>query len=145
MAVRRPRRSLVVLAGGTGASDSDHGARALVASLGAIGIEAVYLGREESAQRIATAVAEENADAVELLLAAGGVLLLRELLRELIRLGRRDVSIVVHRAEPVPAGASAMAVESAARLAGGSDAARPSLSSQPAHHSRASDRPDGRR
>jgi hypothetical protein len=38
---------------------------------------------------------------VELCLArsGGGVLVLRELLRELTELGRRDVSIVVHRVE----------------------------------------------
>lgn len=60
----------------------------------------MYLGREQSPPRIAAVVVEQRADAVELCLAGtGGVLLLRELLHELIQVGRRDVSIVVHRAE----------------------------------------------
>jgi hypothetical protein len=58
------------------------------------------LGREQDGRRIAAAAARENADAVEVVLLGGGVLLLRELLRELIRIGRRDVSIVAHRTEP---------------------------------------------
>jgi methylmalonyl-CoA mutase cobalamin-binding subunit len=63
-------------------------------------VDVVYLGRENSARRIAAISAEEEADAVELCLErTGGVLLLRELLRELTQLGRRDVSIVVHRVE----------------------------------------------
>jgi hypothetical protein len=45
-------------------------------------------------------VAEDKIDAVELCLTPGsGVPLLRELLRELIRIGGRDVSIVVHKVE----------------------------------------------
>jgi len=72
---------------------------ALVESLDRIGVQARYLGREDSARRVAAAVVDEQADAVELCLEreGGGVLLLRELLRELVQLGRDDVSIVVHR------------------------------------------------
>jgi methylmalonyl-CoA mutase cobalamin-binding domain/chain len=92
----RQRRAVVVLAGGTGRTD--RGAQALAESLTKMGVEAVYLGREDSARRIADAVAEQRADAVELVLGgAGGVALLRQLLRELIEVGRRDASIVVHR------------------------------------------------
>lgn len=98
MATRRPRKSLVVLAcEGT----EDNSARFIATALAEIGVETTYLGREHSAERIARAAADERADAVELCLCQGaGVQLLRELLRELIRLGRRDVSIVVHRIEP---------------------------------------------
>jgi len=72
--------------------------RALAASLNELGVETIYLGREQRADRIATVVVEERADAVELCLAGcGGVSLLRDLLRELINIGRRDVSIVVHK------------------------------------------------
>jgi transcription antitermination factor NusA-like protein len=51
--------------------------------------------------RIAAVAATQRADAVELCVGSGGgkVPLLRELLRELIRIGRRDVSIVVHRVD----------------------------------------------
>ena len=92
---RRPRKCVVVLAGSTRTGDS--AARALTESLGALGIDVKYLGREESAQRIALAVADGKADAVELCLGRGGVMLLRGLLHELASMGRRDVSIVVHR------------------------------------------------
>jgi methylmalonyl-CoA mutase cobalamin-binding subunit len=89
----------VVLAGSE--QTSDRPARGLVERLGELGVETMYLGREQSAHRIAAVVVEERADAVELCLEGlGGVSLLRELLRELIRVGRRDVSIVVHRAGP---------------------------------------------
>jgi methylmalonyl-CoA mutase cobalamin-binding subunit len=61
-------------------------------------VETVYLGREANAARIAAVVVDERADAVEVCLTGGGaVMLLRELLRELTRAGRRDVSIGVHR------------------------------------------------
>jgi methylmalonyl-CoA mutase cobalamin-binding domain/chain len=97
MSVQRPRRAVVVLAG-SGRVNDGH-ARGLAERLGELGVQTRYLGREQSAHRIAAVVVEERADAVELCLAgAGGVLLLRELLRELIQVGRRDVSIVVHRA-----------------------------------------------
>jgi methylmalonyl-CoA mutase cobalamin-binding subunit len=96
MALGRPRRSVVVLAGSGGGGDRS--AQALAASLGGLGIETVYLGREENASRIAAVVAAERADAIEMCMAGSrGVLLLRQLLRELIEIGRRDVSIVVHR------------------------------------------------
>ena len=57
------------------------------------------MGREHDAGRIARVAAAEGADAVEVCLdpGAGGVRLLTQLLRELIELGRRDVSIVIHR------------------------------------------------
>jgi hypothetical protein len=63
-----------------------------------------YVGRECDPERIVEVVVDEGADTVELCLAgnAGGVLLLRELLRRLIEAGRRDVSIVVHRAKSGP-------------------------------------------
>jgi methylmalonyl-CoA mutase cobalamin-binding subunit len=86
---------VVVLTGGARAGDPV--ARALAESLCALGIETTYLGRQESARQIALAVADLHADAVELCLGGGGVRLLRDLLRELERIGRRDVSIVVHR------------------------------------------------
>jgi methylmalonyl-CoA mutase cobalamin-binding subunit len=95
MAIRRPRKSVVALAGSQATEDA---AWALAASLEEVGVETICLGREESAQRIAAAVADAKADAVELCLAGGGaVMVLRELLQELIRVGRRDASIVVHR------------------------------------------------
>jgi methylmalonyl-CoA mutase cobalamin-binding domain/chain len=98
MATRRPRKSLVVLAC-DGAEDNS--ARLIATALAEIGVETTYLGREQTAERIARAAADERADAVELCLSQdAGVQLLRELLRELIRIGRRDVSIVVHRIEP---------------------------------------------
>jgi methylmalonyl-CoA mutase cobalamin-binding domain/chain len=93
-----PRRSLVVVAG-TGDAD-DRAVEGLISTLGGLSVETIYLGREQRPSRIATVVAEQQADAIELCLAgAGGVLLLRDLLRELIQIGRRDVSIVVHRME----------------------------------------------
>jgi methylmalonyl-CoA mutase cobalamin-binding domain/chain len=96
MAMRRPRRSVVVAVGKADASETS--ARALTKSLSQLGIETIYLGREQSADRIATVAAEEEADAVEFCLAGGGaVMLLREILRALIEVGRRDVSIVLHR------------------------------------------------
>jgi methylmalonyl-CoA mutase cobalamin-binding subunit len=94
---RCPRRALVVFAGGAAASDQP--ARALERSLRRLGIEAIYVGRADPG-RIAELVVERGADAVEVCLATGGggVLLLRNLLRELTQIGRREVSIVVHRA-----------------------------------------------
>jgi hypothetical protein len=86
---------VVVLSGGTRAGDGV--ARALAESLSTLRIETTYLGRRESAREIASAIADLRADAVELCLGGGGVRLLRDLLRELERIGRRDVSIVVHR------------------------------------------------
>jgi methylmalonyl-CoA mutase cobalamin-binding subunit len=93
------RKSLVVFA--HAAPGGDAPARALAESLSALGLDTTYVGRMEDPARIAEAVAAERADTVELWLARGGagVLLLRALLRELIEIGRRDVSIVVHRAE----------------------------------------------
>jgi methylmalonyl-CoA mutase cobalamin-binding domain/chain len=95
---RRPRTSVVVFVGETRAND--RGAQALARSLHEAGVEILYLGRERSARRIATCAADVRADAVEVCVAGGGaVALLRELLRELTRLDRRGVSIVVHRVQ----------------------------------------------
>jgi hypothetical protein len=55
--------------------------------------KAVVVLHSEDAYRIAAIVAERRADAVEVCLARGGVAVLRNLLQELIRLGRRDVSM----------------------------------------------------
>jgi methylmalonyl-CoA mutase cobalamin-binding subunit len=98
MASRRARRLIVVLAGGPSASDQV--GRALTESIASFGVATHYLGREVDASRIAAAVVDLQADAVDLCLAGGkGVQLLRQLLRELIEIGRRDVSIVVHRVD----------------------------------------------
>jgi methylmalonyl-CoA mutase cobalamin-binding subunit len=82
-----------------GAAAIDDAARRLARSLEALGVETKYFGQRDDAQEIAALVASERADTVELYLAAGaaGVVLLRELLRRLIAIGRRDVSIVIHR------------------------------------------------
>jgi len=97
MATRRPRKAVVVLAGE--APGSDRPVAALVESLHSLGIETTWLGNEYSPERIAAEVAAVGADAVELCLGKGaaGVLMLRALLRELVQIDRRDVSIVVHR------------------------------------------------
>jgi methylmalonyl-CoA mutase cobalamin-binding subunit len=89
---------VVVFAGGPATSDC--AARAVARSLAQLGVETKYVGREQNASRIVEAVVAEGADALELCLdhGRGGVLLLRELLHQLIAAGRRDVSIVVHRA-----------------------------------------------
>jgi methylmalonyl-CoA mutase cobalamin-binding subunit len=92
---RRPRRALVVLAGHP---PDEREARRLIGALGALGIEVTYLGADVDACDIALAAAEQGADAIEVCMTgSGGVILLRDLLRELIAIGRRDVSIVVHR------------------------------------------------
>jgi methylmalonyl-CoA mutase cobalamin-binding subunit len=103
MAVRMPRRAVVAVAGHRDADDA--AVTTLTESLETLDIETVWLGSVGDASHIATAVSETDADAVELCLCEGaaGVLLVRELLRELIRRDRRDVSIVVHR---VPAAAT---------------------------------------
>jgi methylmalonyl-CoA mutase cobalamin-binding subunit len=63
-----------------------------------VGIDTVYLGRVGGASEIAGSAIELGADAVEVCVAGGGaVVVLRELLRELRRLGRPDVGIIVHR------------------------------------------------
>jgi methylmalonyl-CoA mutase cobalamin-binding domain/chain len=94
----RQRTSVVVFAGDTRVSD--RGAQALAGALHEAGVEILYLGREASARRIATCAAEACADAVEVCVAGGGaVVLLRDLLRELKRLDRRGISIVVHRVQ----------------------------------------------
>jgi methylmalonyl-CoA mutase, C-terminal domain len=92
----RRHTSVVVFVGDSRASD--RGAQALAHSLRDAGVEILYLGREPSPRRIAAAAADACADAVEVCVAGGGaVVLLRNLLRELNRLDRRHVSIVVHR------------------------------------------------
>jgi methylmalonyl-CoA mutase cobalamin-binding subunit len=95
---RRSRRAIVVLVGTP--RTSDRPARALTESLAELGVHATYLGHQENAASIAAHAAAERADAVELCLCGPtGIPLLRELLRELIAVGRRDVSIVVHRVD----------------------------------------------
>jgi hypothetical protein len=97
MAIRPPRKAVVVLVGGAG--PADNGVLSLLETLAALDVETLNLGREDSAKRIAAAVSKVQADAVEVCVGAeartAGLLL--ELLRELIAVGRRDVSIVVHR------------------------------------------------
>jgi methylmalonyl-CoA mutase cobalamin-binding subunit len=62
------------------------------------GIEVSYMGREASPSRIAKAAVDARADAVEFcVVGGGGVVLLRDTLRELKQIDRRRVSIVVHR------------------------------------------------
>jgi methylmalonyl-CoA mutase cobalamin-binding subunit len=97
MAVRRPRKAVVALAAHSGGHEP--AVETLAESLGAVGVETMCLGRVDSATHIAAAVSAARADAVELFIAEGsaGVPLLRELLRELIRLDMRSVSVVVHR------------------------------------------------
>jgi methylmalonyl-CoA mutase cobalamin-binding subunit len=82
------------------ARTSDSAAHALAESLGKAGIDTVYVGREDSPRRVAAAVVEHSADAVDLCLeASGGVSFIRELIRELARADRRHVAIVLHRTE----------------------------------------------
>jgi methylmalonyl-CoA mutase cobalamin-binding subunit len=95
---RRQLRSVLVLAGD--GRTSDRGARALERTLREAGVEILYLGREESAERIAAVAAESRANAVEVCVSGGGCApLLRRLLRELASLDCRGVSIVVHKVE----------------------------------------------
>jgi methylmalonyl-CoA mutase cobalamin-binding subunit len=95
-APHRARSAVVVLVGLE--RHGERPARALASSLRDFGIDAVYLGRESSVIRIAAAVAAASADSVELCLdGGGGITLLRELLAALTEIGRRGVSIVVHR------------------------------------------------
>jgi methylmalonyl-CoA mutase cobalamin-binding subunit len=92
----RERRAVVVLVSDDHVSDSS--ARALARSLHQAGIVTEYLGRESSPQLVTAAAVAARADAIEVCLAgAGGIRFLRELLSELDRVGRRWVSIVVHR------------------------------------------------
>jgi methylmalonyl-CoA mutase cobalamin-binding subunit len=102
MAVRMPRRAVVAAAGLRGAHDE--AASALAETLTALDIDTICLGPVDSAMRIASAVSETHADAVELCLCEGaaGVIIVRDLLRELIRRDRREVSIVVHRVPAAP-------------------------------------------
>jgi methylmalonyl-CoA mutase cobalamin-binding subunit len=94
----RRRKAVVVLVGESPASD--RGAQAFAKSLNEAGVEILYLGRETSARRIATCAADLCADAVEICVAGrGAVVFLRDLLRELKRLDRRGISIVVHRVQ----------------------------------------------
>jgi methylmalonyl-CoA mutase cobalamin-binding domain/chain len=79
---------------------SDRGARALAESFTQAGIETVYIGRGLSANEIARAALDEQADSVAFCVAGGGgIALLRELLRELRAAGPGGVSIIVHRVE----------------------------------------------
>jgi methylmalonyl-CoA mutase cobalamin-binding subunit len=88
--------SLLVIAGDRRVSDRS--ARALAEALHKAGRETLFLGHETNARRIAGLAAEVGADAVEVCVAGGGAVpLLCELLRELRRVGRREVSILVRR------------------------------------------------
>jgi methylmalonyl-CoA mutase cobalamin-binding domain/chain len=99
MSLTRRRRKVVVVFVGD-ARGSDRGARALASSLEETGIEILYLGRATTARRIALSAAEAGAEAVEVCIARGGaVTLLRDLLRELKLVDRREISIVVHRVQ----------------------------------------------
>ena len=92
----RERRCVVVLSGDQ--ADDDGAARALARSLSAVGVDVRYMGREDDAVRIVASVTDAQADAVEVCLAgAGGIRVLRELLRELNRADRGHVTVVVHR------------------------------------------------
>jgi methylmalonyl-CoA mutase cobalamin-binding domain/chain len=92
------RTSVVVFVGERPVSD--RGARALEGSLRAAGVDTRYLGHEASASRIAASAVDSDAQAVEVCVAGGGaVVLLRDLLRELRRLGRPEVNIVVRRVQ----------------------------------------------
>jgi methylmalonyl-CoA mutase cobalamin-binding subunit len=100
----RRRKAVVAVA----ARNGDHAlaVETITQALGAVGVEAMTLGRVDNAARIAAAVSEAQAEAIQLCIADGatGVPLLRELLRELIRRDLRSVSIVVHRIrDPTPA------------------------------------------
>jgi methylmalonyl-CoA mutase cobalamin-binding subunit len=89
-------------------ADGERRVRALVDSLAEQGIEAICLKEGFSARRIAAAAAEQRADAIELCLTgAGGVLLLRQLLRELDEISQRGISIVVRRLDVSRAGVPA--------------------------------------
>jgi methylmalonyl-CoA mutase cobalamin-binding subunit len=94
---RCQRRSVVVFVGDDRVSDD--GAKALAGSLGKCGVVALYVGRINDASRIAAAAQGAGADAVEVCVAgpSAGVHLLCELLRELRRIGRGGVGVVVHR------------------------------------------------
>ena len=90
----RQRKSVVVLAG----ESEDSNAHAVVSSLRDAGIEILNLGHEASARRIATFAADAGADSVEVCVSrGGGLVLLRDLLRELKGLDEQGISIVVHR------------------------------------------------
>ena len=94
----RQRTSVIVWAGD--ACTSDGAVQGVTDSLHDAGVNTLYLGCEASARRIAAAVVEACADAAEVCVAGGGaILLLRDLLRELKRLDRREVSVVVHRVQ----------------------------------------------
>ena len=94
-----PRRRAIVVVAGHGRVN-ERGALALNAALNGTGFEARYVGEEQSARRIAKMAADENADSIELCLGTqGGVMILRDLLRELDRVSRRHVSVVIHRIE----------------------------------------------
>jgi methylmalonyl-CoA mutase cobalamin-binding subunit len=96
MAIRRPHKAVILLS--AAARTGDRVALALAESLRELGVDTIYLGREDSVSRIVEVVAEEGADAVEVCVEGPyGIRLLRDLLRELNRVGHRDVSIVVHK------------------------------------------------
>lgn len=87
-----------MVATGSGAI-GDRQASRLAESLRRLGVDASYAGELDCGRHIAAAAVEAGAHSVELCLhrGGGGIALLRQLLRELDEMGRRDVSIVVHR------------------------------------------------
>jgi methylmalonyl-CoA mutase cobalamin-binding subunit len=80
-------------------SEGARSAEQLAIRLSTVGIESIHFDAEQDPLEIAAAAVREQADSIELCLPTDGraVPLLRDLLRELIALGRRDVSIVMHR------------------------------------------------
>ena len=73
-------------------------ARALAGSLRRAGLDAVYVGHETSARRIAASATGAGADAIELCVASPAAMrVVRELLRELKALDRGDLNLVVHK------------------------------------------------
>jgi methylmalonyl-CoA mutase cobalamin-binding domain/chain len=94
----RRRKAIVVFVGDDRVGD--RGARALEGSLREVGIDSLYLGHQTDAAQIAACAHAAGADTLEICVAGGpAVRLLRELLQELRRLGRPDLSIVVHRVQ----------------------------------------------
>lgn len=86
-----------MLVGDAGAGE-DPG-RVLARALRELGVETTYIGKENDARRVVSAAVDHRADAIELcVIEGGGVPLLRQLVRELTSVGRRDLSIVVHKA-----------------------------------------------
>jgi methylmalonyl-CoA mutase cobalamin-binding subunit len=79
---------------------NERAAESLAHALRARGVRVVYLGSDLSAERVAAAVEDASADAIDVCLSGrGAIAFLRELLRELGRLECRGVRIVLHRVD----------------------------------------------